>query len=731
MFRKICFFILFLSVFSSFASSHSYNYTNDGGKGKSISFTEPVVEKDGKIIKHSFSGIFRNNLESVWIANSAIEVVASDKLDEMIKIQKKSQDSRHSDKTAIEAGNFIAELFSADTTIIISSSGSFTATIRIRDNKTKKIVVNWTTPVYTNEEEFTSYAANDIALYSLPLLDVNLSSLAKTTLSYRKNRVNESLFDAKSHLDNLTTSITEIDKQLSKITKSKMEDSNAIAEKARLAAELEQLKIQQKEAEARVKRLQDDEKRIAADKQQAKNRSEELNKKIAVNGVKYDKLASEKRKRISSQLTADARIRILEKKKQGLWTLKEGMVSKTKDYYIQENDDCEKKISQIENAPYSPVEKDQNGKVTKIAKKERQEKIKIVKAESQERKQKYLETQYDSIAPSYKIIQQEVNKDILNLKEQKEYSLLNSNLLRFGNYDGAKECWVAYVGLILVGEEVSSEKILIPYRNITGLSGGYRTESEKKDYNATVEEYNSYFANNIPIIYVEINYDITPFSAKNPSQYKIKINSYIFKKIENDEVIYTVKAKSNTKTLSITPAVHIDYESELTQQTISNEVNTYIKQMKKEARKREKQRQKLSNNTKTYNNIDFLGKGYVPVGLELGIHKSKDIIIDFGINSAYLFYQQYFDVGPELKLSFSSEQFDFKLGAKIQKNLDYNLYIAGDAGLDLFNIQPSIGAFFGAEVGYQFFEDWSVSLKVDLNTQPKFLFWLGVNYYFR
>ena len=252
MLRKTCCFILLLFVFLLSANGYSYNYTNDGGKGKSISFTEPVVEKNGKIIKSSFSGIFRNNLEGVWIANSAIEVVASDKVNEIIEIQKKSQDSRHSDKTVIEAGSLIAELFSADTKIIISASESFTATIRIRDNKTKKIIVNWTTPVYINEEEFTSYAANDIALYALPLLGVNLSSLAKTNLSYRKNRPNESLFDAQSHFNNLTASIAEIDKQLSQIEKNKMEDNNAVAEKARLTAELEQLRIQQKEADVRV-----------------------------------------------------------------------------------------------------------------------------------------------------------------------------------------------------------------------------------------------------------------------------------------------------------------------------------------------------------------------------------------------------------------------------------------------------------------------------------------------
>ena len=730
MLRKTCCFILLLFVFLLSANGYSYNYTNDGGKGKSISFTEPVVEKNGKIIKSSFSGIFRNNLEGVWIANSAIEVVASDKVNEIIEIQKKSQDSRHSDKTVIEAGSLIAELFSADTKIIISASESFTATIRIRDNKTKKIIVNWTTPVYINEEEFTSYAANDIALYALPLLGVNLSSLAKTNLSYRKNRPNESLFDAQSHFNNLTASIAEIDKQLSQIEKNKMEDNNAVAEKARLTAELEQLRIQQKEADVRVKRLQDDEKRIAADKQRAKNRSEELNKKIAENGLKYDKLADIKRKKISSKLTADAKIRILEKKKQGLLALKDGTVSKTKDYFLQENADCEKKVNQIENMPYSAIEKDERGKITKAAKKERQEKIKIARKESEDRKQKYLEDQYASVASSYEIIRQEVSKDILDLQEQTEYSLLNSNLLRFGNYDGAKESWVAYVKLILAGEEVSSEKIFIPYKNITGLSGGYTTEVEKNDYNSKVEEYNSYFANNIPVIYVEINYDIMPASIKNPSQYKIKINSYTFKKIENDEVIYKLKARSSTKTLSITPAINIDYTAELTKQKIGKEVDAYIQQIKKEEQKREKQRQKISGNTAN-SNIDFFGKGYLPLGLEIGVQKSKNIDINFGINSAYLFYQKYFDVGPELKISFSKEQFNFKIGAKIQKKLYYDLYFAGDIGLDFFNVKPSIGAFIGAEVGYQFLENWSISLKFDINTQPTFLFLLGVNYYFR
>ena len=60
-----------------------------------------------------------------------------------------------------------------------------------------------------------------------------------------------------------------------------------------------------------------------------------------------------------------------------------------------------------------------------------------------------------------------------------------------------------------------------------------------------------------------------------------------------------------------------------------------------------------------------------------------------------------------------------------------NIYIAGGLGVDFFSIYPHAGLLFSFELGYIFLNDWSVSLKLDISTQPQYLFRLGANYYFK
>ena len=788
MLRNVCLFAVFFCCFS-FANAQNYNYTNDGGKGKSIAFEQSIVEENGEVVKKdSLVQIFRNTLQSRWLDNSAIKVVAIEELERIIKVQKRSQDARHSDKTAIDAGNFIAELFSAQTTIYISSQGKYSVRIKITDNEKGSLVSNWISGEYENKEDFIDYAANDVALNILPMLGVELSSRAKQRLSYRKNS-DSSLLEARKYLDNLTSSISDLDKQLSEVTKSKMQEVGSVAEKVRIETQLEQLKLQEKEVNERVKRLEEDERRREEDRQRAKSRSEALNKKIAKNGVKYDKLANKKRKEYSSELTFNARISLFERKKNGLLSLKTDSIEKIKSYYLQEDEDCRNEIIKIEDAPYTAIEKNAKGKITSEAKKERKEKIKKVQQASKMRKEKYFDEQFSHLEPSFEVIRKEILKDIPELKGQRESSLLNPDLLRFGNYDGSKNAWVASISLILAGNILSDERILIPYKNITGLNPGYNTQEEKEAYNATVDEYNSYFASNIPLIYVEINYDIIPMSVEKPSKYTVKINSYVFKKIEGDEVIWTLKPSSSIKTLTITPVVAIDYSVPLLESHVKGKVDKFIKQKEKEEKKREAERKRLEkeierekkrlekekeskeaerereaekkrleqeikevdneedtesknsttgkkkNNSSSSHNSDFLTNlfsyGYIPLGVDFGLSYTSLSAVNFGLNVSYLFYTEYLDVGPEIKIFFTPYQFDFAVAAKLQKEVYENIYVAGGLGLDIFSIYPHAGALFSFEAGYIFLDDWSVSLKLDVSTQPQYLFRVAANYYFR
>jgi len=732
--RNLLFIFLSFTLVSAF--SESYNYTNDGAKGSTIAFEMPKIIT-GEASPY-LAQIIKNNLERVWRTYSGMQVIARDKMDAIIANQKKSQDALHSDASAIEGGNILAEQFSAYTTIYIRENKEFRLTIEIVDNKNgdKKVIYN--TEIYEKEEDFTEYAPNEVALNVLPKLGVELSSMAKSKLVYRKNNENESLGDAKLHRDSIDRSIEALDKQLSEVLKTKMADTNAVAKKAQLQAEMERLRIEKKEADARVKRLEEDEKRAIEDAKKAKLRGAELNKKISENGKKYDRLAIKKRKEYATNLTCNARISLLEKKKQSLISLWEECRITVKNFFIEEERDYENKKKAIEDEPYALTDQDEKGRPTKDAKKLRVQRINNIKSDSTRRREQYLEEQWSILSTSYEAIRNEVNNDILFLKGQTEYSFLNSNLLRFGNYDGAKKAWVAHINLSLAGDEISSEKIFIPYVAVTGEVPKYKTETEKIKYNEIVEEYNAYFANNIPIIYVEINYDIIPSSVKKPSQYKVIINSYVFKKIDGDKEIYRIKARSSKKTLSITPLTPIDYTTAPTKKKLENEVLSIIKKEKKEAEKRqkeleaqrlkakkleakkieeEKKREKKEatkqnemdkneeaikddkkESTKTDSSSikdSVFGMGYFPIGCGLGFSKTyAPASFNMGIDIAYLFYTEYIDVGPEIKFSLSpiskyatilgmpQVQVDFGFAAKVQKKVYEDLYVAGDAGFD-------------------------------------------------
>ena len=58
MLRNVCLFAVFFCCFS-FANAQNYNYTNDGGKGKSIAFEQYIVEENGEIVKKEiFAPVF-------------------------------------------------------------------------------------------------------------------------------------------------------------------------------------------------------------------------------------------------------------------------------------------------------------------------------------------------------------------------------------------------------------------------------------------------------------------------------------------------------------------------------------------------------------------------------------------------------------------------------------------------------------------------------------------------
>lgn len=674
---KIISFIFIFSVLCGF--SFAQNYINDGGRGKSIAFEQSTIIENGKKIQNTsliYSTILKENLEQVFVTNSAITVLAVDQIDKILDIQRKSQDSRHSDSSVIQAGNLISQMYTAQSTIEFSSDKSaknFYVSINIRNNENSKIEASTKVGPYVNQEDFYNYAANDIALIILPKLGVELSSLAKTNLSYRKNKVDESLVDAKNHYSAITASIENINKELSELTKSRMDQSTAVAQKTKLEAAKKQLEIQQKEANARVKRLEEDEKRREQDKKNSISRTAELNKKIEVNGIKFDKLANQKREELSQLISVNSKIEIIEKKKQTLLDLRNETAELINRFNEKEDLDCQEQINLIDAEEYSSIEKDAKGNPTKAAKNQRKQRKNEILEKSKQRKENYKTEQIASKQDADDAIRLEILSDIEELsKGQKENSLTNSNLLRFGNYDGGKKAWIANLNLIVLGKEISSEQILIPYNKITGFEPNDKTSEEKQKYALTVDEYNSYFAYNIPIVYAEINYTIQPHPNGYPSQYQIKINSYTFKDLETDKIIYEKSAKAKKQKLILTLTIDVKLNSGLSQYEFDNFMS---------------------------DTANFLSNGYINFGADFYISD----LSAFALTLDYMFDLKYLELGPTVDFLLGAEQLDLRFGIRASRDFsifDNKFYGAANLGIDLFTVNPKVSVYGGAELGY-------------------------------
>jgi len=103
-------------------------------------------------------------------------------------------------------------------------------------------------------------------------------------------------------------------------------------------------------------------------------------------------------------MTCNARISLLEKKKQSLISLWEECRIAVKNYFTEEDKDFENKKKAIEEEPYVITDQDEKGRPIKKAKKLREQRIKDAKSVSIKRREQYLEEQWSILFPSYEAI---------------------------------------------------------------------------------------------------------------------------------------------------------------------------------------------------------------------------------------------------------------------------------------------------------------------------------------
>ena len=98
----------------------------------------------------------------------------------------------------------------------------------------------------------------------------------------------------------------------------------------------------------------------------------------------------------------------------------------------------------------------------------------------------------------------------------------------YGKYEGSKNGWNAYLSLYSDGILLYRDNFIVNYEALSGKKApDMATELDDaviEEYTNNVDMYNSLLTRGDPIIYFEIDYNVTSEADNKPSQYKFNFN---------------------------------------------------------------------------------------------------------------------------------------------------------------------------------------------------------------
>ncbi|MDY5917809.1 MAG: SUMF1/EgtB/PvdO family nonheme iron enzyme, partial [Treponema sp.] len=350
--------------------------------------------------------------------------------------------------------------------------------------------------------------------------------------------VDEQMALAKQNEENFNKMMAQYDSELEKLQMSN--DINAInnkdiieAEKVLLVEKQNAEKKRQEELKAQMARAAEDEKLEAERSIALKTQRDQMAKDAAAKAAEVRKLKMEKQGVLGQ-------INIIESKKKALVEIRQGVENRSQELYDQMLKDKESEEARIRNKSYSTVELGSDGKPTEQAL-ERREK-QVIKS-NEDLTNKFF-ADCESVKQSTMALQDallaEIRTDQKTLATIRTVSSMGDELkVSYGKYEGSKNGWNAYLSLYSDGILLYTDNFIINYEALSGKKApDMVTELDDaviEEYTNNVDMYNSLLTRGDPIIYFEIDYNVTAEGDDKPSEYKFN-----FTKIR---VINTVSGK--------------------------------------------------------------------------------------------------------------------------------------------------------------------------------------------
>lgn len=446
------------------------------------------------------------------------------------KLQAESESDARDESTAIELGKITTAKFALFTKLRKTGSG-YVISVDFTDLTTGEQMASATSKEYSKAEYLygSTGAIDELTLALGEKLGIQISDLNKNLLASGSSNfsVDDQLALAKQNEAQFQKMMNDYDVELSKLMTSN--DINAIQNKNRIEAEKALLlekqnaeKKRQEELKAQKARADADAKLEAERSIALKTQRDQMAKDAAAKAAEVRKLKMEKQGVLGQ-------INIIESKKKALVEIRQNVEHRSQELYDQLVQDRKNEESRIRNKNYTTVELGSDGQPTEQAKTRRENQVKKSYEDLTNKFFADCEAVKQSTMPQQQSLLQEIRADQKALGNIRTVSSMGDELkVSFGTYEGSQNGWNAYLSLYSDGVLLYTDNFIVNYDALSGKKApDMATELNDaviEEYTNNVDMYNSLLTRGDPIIYFEIDYNVTAEPDDKPSQYTFNFN---------------------------------------------------------------------------------------------------------------------------------------------------------------------------------------------------------------
>lgn len=446
------------------------------------------------------------------------------------KIQAESESDARDESTAIELGKITTAKFALFTKLRKTGSG-YVISVDFTDLTTGEQMASATSKEYSKAEYLygSTGAIDELTLALGEKLGIQINDLNKNLLASGSSNfsVDDQLALAKQNEAQFQKMMNDYDAELSKLMTSN--DINAIQNKNRIEAEKALLlekqnaeKKRQEELKAQKARADADAKLEAERSISLKTQRDQMAKDAAAKAAEVRKLKMEKQGVLGQ-------INIIESKKKALVEIRQNVEHRSQELYDQLVQDRKNEESRIRNKNYTTVELNGYGWPTEQARMRRENQVKKSYEDLTNKFFVNCEAVKQSTMPQQQSLLQEIRVDQKALGNIRTVSSMGDELkVSFVTYEGSQNGWNAYLSLYSDGVLLYTDNFIVNYDALSGKKApDMATELNDaviEEYTNNVDMYNSLLTRGDPIIYFEIDYNVSAEPDDKPSQYTFNFN---------------------------------------------------------------------------------------------------------------------------------------------------------------------------------------------------------------